>query len=277
MVAISHLVLTFLGYSFLGWVMEGVVLAWCGRRLANPGFLTGPVVPIYGVGALGILLCTGAVQHSPLAVFVIGTLVATVVEFVGHLLLQHLFGLVLWDYSGRVGSIQGRVCLVNALGFGVAAVAVVYLLDPLLQRLLAGLQPFHAVALASALATGFVLDLAHSAVSVLRLRPEIQAFQGSLARVRDQVDGQLASLGSGFDEAWTRRRARVLRSSRRALARLEAAFPQAVTSMRRGRGHSNDPATDDPGNAQARTTRRLTTDEPAAWRAGRNGSPGRTR
>ncbi|MEA5053651.1 MAG: putative ABC transporter permease [Propionicimonas sp.] len=230
MVTISSLVLAFACYSFLGWVLEGTVLSWSQRRLINPGFLTGPFVPIYAVGALGIQVCTAGLHDSPVLVFVIGTAVATVVEFIGHLLLQRLFGLVLWDYSGRVGSIQGRVCLLNSLGFGVAALAVVYVLDPLLQQALAALPVLWAVALASALATVFIADWGHSIVSVLRVRPEIRAFQGSLTRLRDQIDHQVASLGTEFDQARSRRHARLLQHSRNTIARLEAAFPGGRTN-----------------------------------------------
>ncbi|MCW5950916.1 MAG: putative ABC transporter permease [Propionibacteriaceae bacterium] len=247
MVTISNVVLAFLCYSFLGWVLEAIVRLWCERRLVNPGFLTGPLVPIYAVGALAIQLSTAGVRDSPLLVFAIGVIVATAVEFIGHLLLQRLFGLVLWDYTGRLGSIKGRVCLVNSLGFGAAALVVVYLLDPLLRTALGSLPVLWTVALASALATVFLADWGHSIVSVLRVRPEIREFQGSLTRLRDQIDHQLASLGAEFDQAWARRRSRLLQGSRNTIARLEAAFPHARTSWP---GHNEPPAEEDAPRAK---------------------------
>lgn len=250
MVATSHVVLAFLCYSFLGWALEAVVRLCCERRLVNPGFLIGPFVPIYAVGALAIQLCTASVRDSPLLVFAIGVTVAAAVEFVGHLLLQRLFGLVMWDYTGRLGSIQGRVCLVNSLGFGAAALVVVYLLDPLLGRALDSLPALWAVALASALATAFLADWGHSIVSVLRVRPEIHQFQGSLTRLRDQIDHQLASLGAEFDQVWARRRGRLLQRSRNTIARLAAAFPNARTNWS---SHITPPAGDDSPRATADT------------------------
>ncbi len=227
MVAVASLVLSFLCYSVLGWLIEGSVLLVAERRLVNSGFLTGPVVPIYGVGALAILWSTADVRHEPLLVFCAGVVLASAVEFATHWSLQRIFGIVLWDYSGRLGSVQGRVCLVNSLGFGVGALAVVYLLDPFLQDILGQLDPLLLVAAASASAAVLLVDWGHSAAAVLRLRPQIQVFEGSLARLRVDVDRQLASLGSGVDRAWAQRRIRLLRGSRRALARLEAAFPRS--------------------------------------------------
>ena len=268
----SQLVLAFLAYSFLGWLVEGLVLLGCNRRLANPGFLAGPVVPIYGVGALGVLICTASIQDRPILVFAVGVAVTTVVEFLGHLLLQRLLGLVLWDYTGRLGSIQGRVCLVNSLGFGIAALAVVYLIDPLLRDLLAGLAPLPTVALASALGAVFMVDWCQSTVSVLRLQPEIQAIQGSLTRVRAQVDRQLASLGSSFDQVWARRRIRLLQRSRKALTRLEAAFPQARTTLsqrsRRATPSVGLPARRTGGEAEPAVTDPGRDREPSAGRKG---------
>lgn len=228
MPAAAHLVLSFLAYCILGWLVEGAVRLASERRLVNPGFLAGPFVPIYGVGALGILLLTAEVRGYPLAVFAIGVGVGTVVEYVGHLLLQRVLGLVLWDYSNHHCNLQGRVCLLNSVAFGAAALAVVYLIHPTLTAGFDLLDPLLAVALASAGTTVLVVDWIRSMTDVLRVRPEIQSMQGSLTQLRHRIDAQLADLGGQYD----RRHARLLRNSRRALTRLEAAFPQARTVLR---------------------------------------------
>lgn len=229
MPVVSQLVLSFLAYSVLGWLVEGVVRLVSERRLVNPGFLAGPFVPIYAVGALGILLLTAGARPYPLAVFAIGVVVGTLVEFIGHLLLQRILGLVLWDYSDHFCNLQGRVCLLNSLGFGAAALGVVYLIDPALTAGFELLDPLLAVALASAGTTVLAVDWIRSMADVLRVRPEIQSMQGSLTQLRHRIETQLGDLGGEYD----RRRARLLKNSRRALTRLEAAFPQARTVLGR--------------------------------------------
>ncbi|MDQ7993962.1 MAG: putative ABC transporter permease [Propionicimonas sp.] len=229
MLSASHVVLGFLAYSFLGWVMEGNVRALVERRLVNPGFLTGPFVPIYGIGAVGILAATPGVRGDPALVFAIGVIVSTVVEFVGHLALQRLLGLVLWDYGDRFANLQGRVCLGNSVGFGIAALAVVYLVDPVLTDAITALDPLAAVALAAALSATVLLDWTLSVAAVVRLRPELRSVEGSLARVRHQIEDRLEGLGARYDH----RRTRLLARSLRVLTRLESSFPGARTALGR--------------------------------------------
>ena len=228
----AQLALVFVAYSFLGWLIESVVLVWCERRFGNPGFLTGPVVPIYAVGALAILWLTEDLRPHPLLVFAVSAIVATVVEYLAHVMLQRLFGLVLWDYTGRFGNLRGRVCVGNSLAFGAAGLAVVYLLNPALTRAIAGLDPVFSVALASALLAVLAVDWTHSAVAVLRVRPELEAVRGSLGEARGRVEHEIEALGERFDLQWVRRRRRLLIRSARALARLEAACPGARAALR---------------------------------------------
>jgi uncharacterized membrane protein len=227
MLTASFVLLRFLAYSFLGWVLEAIVRCLLERRFVNPGFLTGPVVPIYGVGAMGILICTEGIRGDPVLVFFVGVLVATLVEYIGHLLLQRLLGIVLWDYSTRFCNVQGRVCLGNSLSFGLAGVAVVHFIDPTLTSTLDMLDPLPAVALASALTAIVAIDWTRSVAAIARLRPEIQSIHGSLAKVRHRLEAELGELGTEYDH----RTARLLKHSRKVITRLESAFPSAHTVL----------------------------------------------
>lgn len=240
MAAASLVVLGFLAYSFLGWVVEGVVVAWCEHRLKNPGFLAGPVVPIYGIGALGILAVTAGFRDQPVLVFLAAAAVATVVEFVGHWLLEKLLGLVLWDYSGRFGNIQGRVCLGNSMAFGAAGVGVVYVLDPLLSGLLAQFNPLLTISVASGLGALVLADWVHAVLVVVRVRPEIEAIRGTLDEVRAHLEEQLETASGQWQDRVTRQRVRALRGSRRALIRLGRAFPAARGGLASGRWLRHD-------------------------------------
>ncbi|MCI1662147.1 MAG: patatin-like phospholipase family protein [Actinomyces sp.] len=151
MTGIGSAVLAFFAYAWCGWALESIVLLARTRRRGNPGFLTGPIVPVYACGADAILIATQPVGASPALVFTISVIVSSVLEFFTHVLMERLFGLMLWNYDGRLGNIQGRVCLANSLGFGLAGLAVVYVLDPALTGMLAGIDPTLRVTLASVL------------------------------------------------------------------------------------------------------------------------------
>lgn len=110
---------------------------WSGKW-ENRGFLYGPVIPIYGVGALlGTILFTKYVtDYSPSLVFVIGFLGSALLEFPTSVILEKLFHAYWWDYSGAPFNIQGRVSLFSSMGFGVGAIIIVYVINPRLLLLL---------------------------------------------------------------------------------------------------------------------------------------------
>ena len=54
---ISALLISFYVYGFAGWVWESFICpVITGGKIKNSGFLNGPIVPIYGVGALSVSL-----------------------------------------------------------------------------------------------------------------------------------------------------------------------------------------------------------------------------
>lgn len=211
----SRLIISFLAYGFLGWILEGVVMLIEKHRLINRGFLTGPVLPIYGFGAVAILLLTAPVRSQPWLVFVVGVVAASVIEFIGHLGLEKLLGLVLWDYTGRFANIQGRVCLTNALGFGVAGLFVVYVADPWLSRFIDGLGLLTSLSVASVLATLVVVDFVHAVVAVVRVRPEVESAVESLAALQARLESRLDELAATLDEQVADGRERLAESRER--------------------------------------------------------------
>lgn len=131
----------FLAYSFVGVVIEGLFFLACERSLeSRTGLLYLPLRPLYGVGGCAFALLLRPVVDQPFAVFVLGAVVATVVEYLASLTTDRLFGAVSWDYSDKLLNLQGRVCLVYSLAWGGLALLALYGLDRPLRRLL-GLVP----------------------------------------------------------------------------------------------------------------------------------------
>ena len=46
----------FIIYSVLGWIIESIYRSICERKIINTGFLKGPFCPIYGIGAIIMIL-----------------------------------------------------------------------------------------------------------------------------------------------------------------------------------------------------------------------------
>ncbi len=134
----------FLLYSFLGWVIEVIYHAVTQGKIVNRGFLNGPVCPVYGFGMLVVFMlgnvvssgtnaASGASQLSPLLLFLFGMLLATGVELAAGWLLDRLFHTRWWDYSDKPLNLHGYICLEFSIIWGLAIVAVVKIVHPLLS------------------------------------------------------------------------------------------------------------------------------------------------
>jgi uncharacterized membrane protein len=135
-------------YGFLGWVAEVLYVFATSRphRLQNRGFLAGPFLPIYGIGAIALLLLVYPYVGNPFLAFVASVAITSTLEFVTHLVLDKLFHIKLWDYSSRPFNLRGRICLQNSLLFGVLALLLIYVIHPTLSAFLDGLPATVAIA-----------------------------------------------------------------------------------------------------------------------------------
>ena len=140
---IDDYIIYFLVLSFVGYIYECIaMIIWTGKW-DNRGFLFGPIIPIYGAGALiGTIIFTNLLpDYSPLSVFLIGMFGSAVLEFVVHYYLEKIFHAYWWDYSPAPFNIQGRICLFASIGFGIAALIIVYVINPVVIPIISGIDP----------------------------------------------------------------------------------------------------------------------------------------
>ena len=121
-------------YSIIGWVYESTICSIGHRKLINRGFLNGPYCPIYGTGAVLVLLVLGRIQN-PVLLFFAGAVVTCSLEYLTSWLMEKLFHARWWDYSKRKFNIGGRVCLIGAVVFGAFSVVVVLLMNAFVEGL----------------------------------------------------------------------------------------------------------------------------------------------
>lgn len=256
MIELSVVLLVFFAYAFLGWVHEALYALVVERKLRNPGFLTGPILPIYGIGALAIVGLLAPNIPNPFLLFAASVVVSTVIEYVGHLLLDVTLHIRLWDYQDRRLNFQGRVCAENSLGFGILALLLVYVIDPALTGLMELLPDAAIIALAFSLLGLFAADFASAVVGAARLRPEAEAIAQSFAELQQRFEQRLEERGAAVDEgirSWRRRRGQaVLEWQARTMRRWRLAFPKARLAARRG---GPPPRVDGGGRRPDRVTR----------------------
>ena len=111
-------VLLFFFYCFCGWIWESCYVSLCQRHWVNRGFLHGPLLPIYGSGAVIILLATIPVEQSLVLIYLCGMVAATALEYVTGAVMERLFHVRYWDYSTQKCNLNGYICLTSSLAWG---------------------------------------------------------------------------------------------------------------------------------------------------------------
>lgn len=127
--------LLFYLYCFIGWIWESCYVSLKKHKWVNRGFLKGPLLPIYGSGAVVVLISTLTVENNLLLVFVIGMISATILEYITGVVMEKLFHVRYWDYSKEPFNINGHICLISSLAWGVFSVLLVRFVNPNIERL----------------------------------------------------------------------------------------------------------------------------------------------
>ena len=105
--SLEQWIILFFIYAFLGYIWEVAYVSVKNHKLTDRGFLYGPIVPIYGSGALIVLLATIPFRENLWLVFFCGMLAATALEYVTGWVMEKLFAVRYWDYS--VGRFFGGI------------------------------------------------------------------------------------------------------------------------------------------------------------------------
>ena len=197
LIVLEHLWLWFLLYSLVGWVYESVLISIQQRRLVNRGFLNGPLCPIYGVGAVLMIVLLEDFDN-PLVVFVLAALIASALEYATSWLMEVLFHARWWDYSHARFNLNGRICLKSAVGFGLGGMLVVLVVQPRVELFTELINPTMLHWLCGISVLLVVLD---TVVTVLG----IVDFEATMTTFKDFVQEQATKAG----ETWQRGRSQV--------------------------------------------------------------------
>ncbi len=105
-------------YCFGGWCFESVYVSIRSRKWVNRGFMRGPFLPLYGTGAIMMLVVSMPCADNILLTYFAGVVGATALEYVTGAAMEALFKVRYWDYSGRFMNYKGYICLKSSLAWG---------------------------------------------------------------------------------------------------------------------------------------------------------------
>lgn len=154
----SYYLFLFYLYSVIGWLSESLYVEFRNKKFVDRGFLIGPYCPIYGCGALIMIIYLTQYKDNPLTVFLLGALLCSILEYLTSYIMEKLFNARWWDYSKDRFNFNGRICLKNSVLFGIGGLAVIYIGQPLITKLIPNTTK-HLSIITIIITVIFILDL----------------------------------------------------------------------------------------------------------------------
>ncbi len=181
--------------SLLGWVIE---FFYRGAKL-NPGFLSGPYLPIYGIGTV-ILNYISGLEASLLLKLLLFAVSTTLLELMTGLVFVNHFRLKLWDYSKNSMNFLGIICPLYTFYWTILSLVFYLSIYPFITRIVMAFYANLELSFLVGIFYGvFLVDLSQSFKLASRVkaffisRKELAAV--SMESLRSRLDSQLKAQG----------------------------------------------------------------------------------
>lgn len=200
---VAQWMLFFFIYCFVGWVWESCYVSVRKHRWVNRGFMHGPLLPIYGSGAVIILLMTIPVRENLVLIFLLGMTGATILEYCTGVCMEKLFKVKYWDYSNYRLNLNGHICLRVSIGWGVFSIALVRGLHLPVEYLVLMIPDNAAQAAAYVITAAAAVDFTQSFNEAMDLREIITRWSESnerIQRIQNRLEAISAFTGSEYQE-----------------------------------------------------------------------------
>lgn len=127
--------------SVFGFVSETIWCSFMHDRLEwHSSLIFIPFTAVYGCGSLIMYLVAQIINRKKvLQIFIFGAAACTMVEYLCSFLQEKFFGTVSWDYSNSFLNINGRVCLLLSLGWGLLSLLWVFAIQPVFEGIISNI------------------------------------------------------------------------------------------------------------------------------------------
>lgn len=198
-------------YCFFGWCFESGYVSLKSRKWVNRGFMRGPFLPLYGSGAIMMLVVSKPFLNHWWAVYLAGVAGATLLEYVTGVVMEALFKVRYWDYSSNRFNFQGHICLGSSLAWGGLTLLMNYGIHKPVERVMFAIpSPVLSVVtilLSFYIAGDFVLSF-KAAMDLRDVLVKLEKVKRDLARVQKRLDVLAAVTG----EDWAQRKEAITES-----------------------------------------------------------------
>ena len=139
---ITRLLAYFIVYSVVGFILETIFgLFTKGVLESRKSFLYGPFCGIYGIGAVVMILGLQKFKKNNYTLFAGGFVIGSIIEYVVSLIGEVIFHIKWWDYSDMPFNLNGRICILFSLFWGILTIYLMSHINPKVDKLLDKINP----------------------------------------------------------------------------------------------------------------------------------------
>ena len=121
--------------SIFGFVVEMLYATIYTRTLViRQGLIYGPFIQVYGAGAVAYYLLITKFKE-PKEAFFAGAIMGGILEYLFSFFQEIFFGTISWDYSKFIFNLNGRICSLYCVYWGIIAVAFLKIIYPWIQKI----------------------------------------------------------------------------------------------------------------------------------------------
>lgn len=182
-------------YCFFGWIFESTFVSVKSRHFVNRGFMRGPFLPIYGSGAIMMLVVSMPFQDNIFLTYIAGCIGATVLELVTGVVMEALFKVRYWDYSNQKFNYKGHICLSSTVGWGFLTILMTEFLHKGVEKVVFAIPENIVTVLTIILSVYIVVDFTLSFKAAMDLRDILVGLEKAreeLERIQKRLDVLIA-------------------------------------------------------------------------------------
>ena len=176
-------------YAIIGWILEVSFHVITEGKFINRGFLNGPYCPIYGFGALGVIVLLNDLgKTSKLGLFFASMAIASILELVTGFLLEKIFHKRWWDYSNNKFNLGGYICAEFSLIWGAVCFVLYEAVHPFVIRLIAFI-PYKILFIINIFMTlVFIIDIISTVITITGLSSKFKTITSQSQDIRKISD-----------------------------------------------------------------------------------------
>lgn len=233
---ITFILLDFYVFAFFGWIYESGFVSIRDRKLTNRGFLIGPVIPLYGVGAVVVYLLLRPFSHIPSLLYFMGMLIATAIEYLASWILEKVFHTQWWDYSQEPYNFRGRIAVIPSMFWGVLSLLLFDVLQPAATAIISLVPEERVKPLLIVFLVVTAADVVYTIFTMIGFRRQLEKlyeFRKELEYMTEEL-----SLGAWF-ESLRPDKEEPDKSGVRSFSEWKEFFEQKLASLRAGSGEKD--------------------------------------